>query len=842
MKHFMQKVSLFLMLVLVITLIPISVKAATTPTFRTTRTTVYENSEIGGVYSYTVSGVQKGYKVKWGITGGGKAYVKLDKKTTKVTEEGQTTISNNITIDTAGNMKAKNKKFNVLAKVYDKSGKLIITLKDKPTIKIQAESMSIDTNKIADLNNISIGNTYDFDYTILPANTTSNVYWSVASTEGVDYSSEITSDGVWKPKTAGEYVITATAKNMDNGQILASDTVEISAGTFLKSVTQVGVYEFKLEFNQDVEGKLNKNNVFVKEKSGNGAILPKTFAYDTTGKFATVTTQHAFKNGKEYEITYGTSKMSFVASAGEPISIQILTETVPVKTWTIVEYALYDEHGINVKDIYTGSVVIEGNVWNGYKDGNRLYMTEVGSTTTISITYKPTDGGQGLTSSRTITCVEPNIEAATSTNFTITSSSTAPDYNSYDYEENHTVTLGEKAYVHFRALDEKGNALSYDSISYTSSDNNTLIVDTNGVLTPIKTGIVNLFVTLKQGTEEFPYSYQVTINEAKQLASIELSRQFITMARSYQVGYQETVDIIAYDQYGKKMSLSNATVSITELNNKSVYASYDYTNQTIVLKNTHIAGMYDYNVKVTINGKSVTSPLGLEVKEVPTTGAVTYEVQVDTETIDVAINQNTISNKTANVRLAKYKGGVFESYVTFNSALISKDGKYYSMDLTTGGVQGEVSLGGSTVMTITAMQLVPGEESGECRKAETGTYHITLKYYDGTVNAYQTMTTAIQITDSQKKPEAIIRDTVSYNSKMNALDLVKECIAVSSGEIYDCTAVGETKTGSEIAISSGKQLHIQTISVRELVGTGNMTIPWVYIYHTIDVGLTLTNQ
>lgn len=843
MKHFMQKVSLFFMLVLVVALIPICGKAATIPAFRTTRTTVYENSEVGGVYSYTVSGVEKGYKVKWGITGGGKAYVKLDKKTTKVTETNQTTVSNNITINTAGNMKAGNKKFNVIAKVYDKSGKLIKTLKDKPTIKIQTENITLDTSKISNLNNISVGGSYDFNYKVVPANTTSNVYWSVTSTEGVDYSSEITTEGVWTPKAMGEYIITATAKNLDNGQVLASDRITITVGTFLKSIKQIGIYEFRLEFNQDVKGKLNKNNVLVKEKTGNGAILPKTFSYDTTGKIVTITTQHAFKNGKEYQISYGKSAISFKASAGKPVRIEILTQQVPVKTWTEIEYALYDAADVNVKDIYTGSVNIEGNVWNGYKEGNKLYMTEAGSTTTISIVYKPSDGGQGLTASKAITCVEETIaETATSTSFTITSSSATPDYNADDYEENYTVTLGEKAYVHFRALDAKGNALSYDYIYYNSSDNNTLIVDSNGALTPIKTGIVNLFVTILQGGEEFPYSYQVTINEEKQLSSIELSRQFVTMARTYQEGYQETVDITAYDQYGTKMSLSNATVTITEANKKMVFASYDAENQNLVLKDTLTAGIYDYTVKVTINGKTATSILGLEVKEVPATGAVTYKVQIDNPTIDMTINKNTTSDKTANIRLAQYRGGIFESYISFNSAVINKDGKYYSTDLTTGGTKSEVTIGGSTILPVTAMQLVQGSEAGECKKAETGTYTISLKYYDTRINANQVATATLKVTDAQKKPEAVVRDTVSLNTKTNALDLVKECIVLSSGEIYDCTAVGETKTGREIVISKGKQLHIKTISVRELIATGSETVPSVYIYHTINIGLTLTNR
>lgn len=840
MRRFMKKAALLLAMVMVTASIPVSAEAAGTPAFVNTHENVYENGSTEGSYKYTVSGLEKGYKVKWQIKGAGKEFVtlKFNEKTA-----GSSTSSNKITVDTNGSTEASNKKFKVVAKVYDTNGKKIATLKDKPTIKINAETIDISTAKLSTLDNLEIGKAYDFDAAIAPVNTTSTVYWSVTDSEGLNCSEDINSDGVWMPDKAGEYTITALGKNSADGQILCTSSVNATVGTYLKAVAQTGANELKVVFSTDVKDKLSKNNLIIKTKNGTSAVIPATFVYDTIGKTVTITTSQTFKDGVEYEVTYGASTKTFIASVGEPVAAKILTETVPVEELTPIEYALYDENGMDVKAVCTGEVVMEAKVVNGYMNEDyELYMKDLGSTTVVNLTYKPAGGGENISTAQTITCVKVEVEEATTTNFTITSSREEPDYESSTYTDVQSISLGEKGYAHFRALDEKGNELPYDSITYSSSDNNALIISSDGEITPIKTGTVNVFVTVKRGETELPYIFTVTVEEAKKISSVALSKDYVTMSKTYQNGYQETVSLTAYDQFGKEMDISGASVVITEVNNKAVYAFYDSANQKIIVRNTYVEGSYCYKINVTVNGVSVYTTLDVDVKTIPANGAITYAVQVDDTNIDVAVNKNTTGNKTVTIRLAKYRGGMFESYVTFNSATVMKNGKYYSSDLTSAGSSTAVTVGNSTTLTLTAMQLIPGNEIGECRKAETGVYSIAMRYFDSNANAYQTIATTIQVTDSQEKPVAAVDNTTADVVAANALELVKDCISVSSGEIYDCTATGETATGSDIVITSGKQLHIKTISVREIVNTGNAAIPQVYIYHTIEIGQTLTNK
>ena len=845
MKRFMQKTALLFAAVLAVASVPVMAKAAVEPAFVQTHDVVYENSTTEGVYQYTVSGIQEGYKVKWLVKGAGKKYVTL-KDTEKIANK--TSLSNKITIDTNGEIKAGNKKFKIVAKVFDTKGKKVAALKDRPVIKICAETIQMSTAKITSLDNLNVGQTYDFDTIVAPVNTTSTIYWSVVDNNtGMDYSSSINADGVFVPSKVGEYTIKAEAKNSDLGQILCTSSVNVTVGTYIKAVTQTGANEIKAVFSKDVTDKLNRNNFVIKTKNATSVVIPDSFVYDTVGKTVTIKTQQNFKDGLEYEINYAGSAKVFTASVGKPVFARILTETVPAGQDVVIEYALFDINNMNVTSVSDGEVTIDAQVINGYIEQNKdkkwqLFMKDLGSTTVVNLTFNPIDGSAPIRATQTVTCVRTEVEEATRIGFTVTGSKDTPDYEAPAYKENRSISLDKKGYAHFRAIDGKGNTVKYDSITYSSSDNNALIITSNGEMTPIKTGTVNVFVTVTVDGEEMPYMFEVTVEEPQKLKSIELSKPSLLMSKTYQSGYQEVTGITAYDQFGMSMDLTNASVMITETSNRNAYASYDAVNKQIVVKNTYVAGSYTYKVAVTINGSTVYEYLYLEVKELPTTGAVTYEVQIDKPEIDVVLDKNTNYDKTATIRVARYKGGLFESYLTFNSVTIIKDGKYYSSDLTSGGNSTAVTLGGSTMLTVTAMRLIPGTEVGTCQKASTGNYIVSMRYFDSNSNAYQYITTTLKVTDSQKAPEVTISNTVADEAATNALELVKDCISVSSGEIYDCVAVGETATGSNIAVTAGKQLHIKTISVREEVAINNAVVPKVYIYHTIVIGQTLTNK
>ena len=133
---------------LMLTAIPVQAEAAVKPKFEKSYTSLYENDSKKGVYTYTVKNLTKGQTVKWSVSGTGKSYVSLSKKTTKVTK---TSVSNKLKIKTKGSTKAKNKTVKVTAKVYSKAGKLQYTLSTKTgKLKVRPTEIEILDTEIAD--------------------------------------------------------------------------------------------------------------------------------------------------------------------------------------------------------------------------------------------------------------------------------------------------------------------------------------------------------------------------------------------------------------------------------------------------------------------------------------------------------------------------------------------------------------------------------------------------------------------------------------------------------------------------------------------------------------------
>ena len=74
-------------LAMIFSVFPVQADAAAKPKFVKNYTVLYENSTGKGVYTYTVTNLTKGQRVKWSLSGTGKSYAKLKKTTTSVSEK-----------------------------------------------------------------------------------------------------------------------------------------------------------------------------------------------------------------------------------------------------------------------------------------------------------------------------------------------------------------------------------------------------------------------------------------------------------------------------------------------------------------------------------------------------------------------------------------------------------------------------------------------------------------------------------------------------------------------------------------------------------------------------------
>lgn len=805
-------------------------RAASVPKFKKTYASLYENGTGGGKYTYTLQNLTKGQIVKWSVSGAGRAYVSV-KKASKTA--AKSTMANIITVKTNGKTAAKNKKITLTAQVYSKAGKLQYTVSTSAKIKVKPTKVTITAPKEAD-SVLSVGKSYAFSYKLTPVNATSTNQWSVTAEDGTDCSSYMSSAGVFKPLKAGVYTIKASA--MIGGKAVKTASVGVEVADYMESAKQTAANKIEVTYSGDVRGVMEVDDFTVTNAAGAG-IVAKSMDFSADGKSAVITMYSNFKDGVSYSVTDGTTVKEFKASVGVPVKLEILTRQSTVGKETTIEYALYDKNGIDVSNVYDGKIQYDAEVTNGYlTDENKLFMKTVGKTATVTLKYTSTsDSSLVLTDTDVITCVA----AVTSekTNFTLTTSTSAPDYAAATYKDNRKVAVGTTYYAYFRALDTDSSEIKYSSLSFESSDPDTLIINATGKVTPIKNGNVKIIVTAVYAGETYTYSYDVTIAEAAHLDKIKLSTDRVNMSNVYNPEYYQYIDVSATDQYGEDFPLNEETAGITDNNSyKANIATYDVASNRIVLRTANIAsGTYSYTLTLTCGGKKATAGFTVVVSSVPATGETTYEIEIDKKTADLSLGSDIIGNQYVTVRLAQYRGGVFVSYASFSSATVTKGGDYYSTDLTAGGTTAVQNLTASNRLYLQILSI----SDGVCRKAQTGTYTISLQYYSAADRGYKTLSTNLTLTDTQDIPDVRIDRTTATKTCGTALELAQNCLSLDNGAITECIVTGEEQPGSKMLLKKGDQINIRSITVvttYKISGGQDVTVTY-----TISVGKTLTN-
>ena len=818
------------MIAMMVTMLPsIPAKAATAvPKFKKTYASVYENGADKGTYTYTLTNLKKGQTVKWSLSGEGKSYVSLKKSSIKATKS---TMSNTITIKTGGKAAAKNKKVTLYAKVYSSAGKLQCTVKTSMKIKIKPTKVTI-TAPTTD--GIYVGKSYQFSYKLTPSNATSTNVWTVVDENGASCDSYMSSQGLFTPMKSGLYTIKAAA--MIGTKTIKSATQTVEVFDYMVSKKQLSANKIELTYSGDMRDKLGADVYTIKNAAGSGIVV-KSLEYSADGTAVTLTLHSNLKDGVVYTINDGVSSLELTASVGKPAKLEILTQKATVDKETTLESVIYDSQGVDVTEVYEGTIEYKADVMNGYlKDGNKLFMTEVGKTATVSARYESkADSSIKLDAAAVIMCVSAEISKVT--NFTLTTTTADPDYTATGYADNRKAAIGTTYYAHFRALDTDKSEMKYSSVKFESSDPDTMIISSTGKVTPIKTGSVKVIVTAVYAGEEYVYNYNVTIAQAPYLKTLDLGMYSVQMSNVYNTTYCRYIDVNAYDQYGQEYPLTSETASITDNNTfKQNLVTYDSaTNRIAVKASAVVPGTYSYTLTVTADGKKATATFEVIVSSVPTTGAYSYEIESDRNKADLSLTADVASSQYATVRLAQYRAGIFMTYMNFESATITKDGYYYGADLTTGKTTTPQIISRADRLSIKTLDIT----SGVCRKAEKGTYTIALQYYSSEARGYETLTTTLTLTDTQDEPEVRIDRIQANKSCATALELAQNCLTTESGTITECVVTGETLPGSQVAIKAGDQINIRSVTV---VGTykiaGGQEVTVTYL---IDVQKTLTN-
>lgn len=845
-QKILKELALLLTVVMMLTGMPIYAHAAAAPAFQTTYSTFYENRANQGIYNIQVNNVQKGYILKWHITGKGKKWASFD--TQKIIASG-TTATNKLTIDSNGESAyAVGERIRITVNVYTAKWKLVNKLTFAGKLQSKAKAINIDTTGISDLRQLKSGEAYQFRAVMTPANATSKVYWDVKDSKGTDCSAQITENGVWTPQQPGEYTITATAKNSANGAALCTKQVQATVGSFIEKIEQTASNGFKVTFGSAPAVELKEADFSI--KSGETTVVVKKIGYSEDKKTVEVTTSTSLIDGKVYTVSCAGYTKDFTASVGKPVKLTITTSSAQAGKYTTIEYAFHDANNIDVtENVKNGSFRYSANVTNGLLDQqtNKLFMTTIGSIANVTLEYTAIDGTR-LADTKTIVCVEQKAEEASETKFTLTNSAQTPTFRDPDVRE---IAIGDTMYAHFTALNNSGTAIAYDSITYASSDPDSLIISAEGRLTPIKAGTVTIIVTAVQSLIPVTYSYDVTVKAGRYLASIQMKETAIAMSNVNEPDYQKIIPITAMDQYGEPLVLTNAAGTITESYGRTTIARYEpATNSIVVAAHGAKVGIYNCVLALTSGGITLNQNFTVIVSTPPTSGVYTYQAEASATSLDMAVNESTDISKAnpmeITVRLAEYRGGVFVRYVDFEEAQIHKGNTLYPNMMAI--ITNSEIMTKATELKVNPVSMVQ-LENGEifCKKEEKGIYTVTLKYRQQYVsqgvisNNLQTATVNIELTDTQRTPDYSIRSLTTSATVPNAYLMAVDCIQLAAGDtITDCTVTGSNQPGSAVQVKSGEQVNISSITVKSMAIEKNQKK--VYVDYIIPVGRTFTNR
>lgn len=836
MNKIKRSIAYVLALTMLIGLIPMNVSAAAKIAFQLERAVVYENGTNKGAYTYTLKNVLKGQTVKWSVSGAGKKFVSL--KYTKKAVTGKTT-SNRITIKTDGNADAKNSKFKLTAKVYSSTGALVATVSTSSKIKIFSNKVKVIGEALGG-GILPTGTECMFGTEVTPVNSTDTIKWTVKDSDGLDRSSYISKDGEFKADEPGSYTVTATTYNGSKKRKSASQKMVVEDAVI--EVEQTEINEFCMKFTSDVKNRFALDKVLI-TGDDQSTVLAKEFKINPDG-IVCVTTRTNLKNAVVYTVKYGSFSENFVASADVPQTLEILPTQVTVNKWTPIQYKLLDKNGINVTSLYPGKIEYTPVLTNGIMDeNNRIIMKTVGASGTIHAVFTPSgDGLENVEKEETVVCVP--VTSAGKRNFTITDSEKAPDYSADSYQDQRNIYLETTGFVHFRALDAEGDEIEYDSITYESLDKEALIIRSSGQVVPIKAGPVGVLVIVKRDGVETSYNYEVTVGEVPSLSSIELNQTSIQVSNLANLENRRYIKVSALDQFQKAYELTKEAATFVKPSSTSApVVSYDAElNRIVINPSSSMQGNYDYQITITSGGKSVSKGFTVSVSNVPVSGTLTYEVELDESTVDVALNRSsTTAEQCSNVRLAKYINNVFAGYQTFSVTSITKDGKYYGSNLTLDGTSTVQTIGSTSKLSLVMRKMTDiSAVSCNCLKAQTGTYTIELSHYRSDISANIKETVTVTVKDSTAEVVANVDRTTSSEICSTALELVKNCVSVKRGEITDCSVTGENKPGSQVAVTQKDSYHIKDITVMAETEIANgMKVKEI---HKVAVDRTLTNK
>lgn len=704
------------------------------------------NEEIGKTYQFKVKNLPKGTTCEWSSSK--KSVAVINKISGKATAKavGSTTITCKIS----------------------KKSKLVQTLKGKVTVRANAETVQI-TN-IPEQNKVQVGSRTTFSYEAKTAQgkkATDKVIWLLSDNTAQAKADETT--GTVVAEKEGSYTITAYAYQ-NNTKKAAKQWSAQSAPVTIHvidnsiQVKQTSINTVEVSWNSSLTGKVTKENVSLYDAQTMVALDIDTLSLSADGKTMTIKSYLDFVNGTTYTVQYDGKKVNFVAKSSDVAKVVLQSQKVQAAEPTTINYHLYDANGVDVTKA-DADITFESD--QGLIEGNKITLYAIGDTAKVKAAYHTGKynalGEEVLIKSQEVvfTAVEKVEKKGKLTDFTI-----AKDGPNWDKKSSQVPLESEGYMLYVRGTDSNGEEI--DSISdaadftFESTNNEIVLVNTDGSLYPIKLGTA--YIKVSYG--ETKQTYKVTVVAERHIANVRLSRNSVVLSNKLED--RAEIQATAYDQYNEEMEAKDLTVYPESTTSKANSPVAQVENGKVILQtipNVTTPGNYRFIVSVSDRKAYIT----VTVKTTTASQATNYKVETDTS-LDVTPGRST--TPSVQVKVYGYANGVRIEDVTGKVSLIVKtpDGNTLLPSMTTLEKLGQIV---QDKNKNNAVFYGWKKEASGIQVLKEGTYTLTA-------SGVAAAPAQIKVLNQVAKPTVSAKSTVTnYYSTIN--DLVQDCFTIRIG-------------------------------------------------------------
>ena len=732
-----------------------------------------------------------------------------------------------------------------------KTGKVLNTFKKTLTVNLRSTSV-----EAGDDFTLPYGETKKLSAVLTPSNSTDVINF-VSSDKNV--ATVGLTGGVVTAKGAGEATITVYAKatkaSANKSTKTKVATVKVTVPTGIAKAEQTKANTVVTTFSGSVADKTFAPSDFKIVNDTTKVVYPvKSVSVD--GNKVTLTTYTSMTDGKVYSVTYDEKTAQFTATDGVVASLAFSTVTVPYETATAVKVSTVDANGVviathGVSTNTDSKLEFTLSTVQGYVSGDDLVLNAIGNTATAKAVYHTwkydTEGNEvgAITINATITAVDKTAVTLKSYKYTITSSASTPNWNTYT--ANTKVAVGDTHYLHFAGTKSDDSSVSAtDGYTYESTNSDVLLVSTVSGLSAkviaVQTG--SAYVLVKDANGNVIYSLPVNIVAARTATSIALGATTATVSNTLNAADTKTVTVTKKDQYNDSMAtVAAGDITVKVLSTPSTVTAgtvvdgtyFDISNGKVVFNGQKATGVkaekgtYVYQISVgTLPVRNVT----VTIVE-PVAGSYeSYRLDVTNASLDLVFADSSTTSKDVVVKVAKLTGGIFDGYATLNSlgaAPVTQD---------TTANDGVVIKLGSTVVTgaaisadsITFDALTVGATS--VTKAAIGNYTIALTNL-APLNSNSialSLNGGFTLTDSQSGAVATRNYTsVDVDTTQAELTIVTDAVKAAYTFKFEGLTVPTNKVTNVTYTKNGNSIYVKTITI-------DVTIDGYEVPVTITVG------